>query len=318
MTRSTRVVLVAEESAGLHALRLVIDSGVQLVAVFTSGSGKRGSEGIISLSAEAGVPSLGAARLQDEGPRLAALSDLLLNVHSLSVLRPEVLRGPRIGSFNVHPGPLPEYAGLSAPSWAIWRGEISHAVTVHWMDAVVDAGDIAYESRFPIASGETGLSLSLKCIRQGLSLLSRLLADAAAEPQGIPRIPQDLGRRHYYPRRPPEGTEIDWRQSAREIERFIRAADYQPFTSPWPVPFTTLGPVTVQVFRARATGEAASDAPGHILAQRGDGVVVATGDGALELLRVGVGGATGWAAGVLPPGQRLGRAESLRPHESRE
>ena len=49
--------------------------------------------------------------------------DLLLNVHSLYVIHADLVAAPRTGSFNLHPGPLPEYAGLNAPSWAIYHGE---------------------------------------------------------------------------------------------------------------------------------------------------------------------------------------------------
>ena len=67
--------------------------------------------------------------------------DLLLNVHSLYLIaRRTVVAAPRIGSFNLHPGPLPEYAGLNTPSWAIYNGEREHGVTVHWMEPGVDTG----------------------------------------------------------------------------------------------------------------------------------------------------------------------------------
>ena len=47
--------------------------------------------------------------------------ELLFNVHSLSVLGWDILR-PHIGSFNLQPGPLPEYACLNALSRAIYEG----------------------------------------------------------------------------------------------------------------------------------------------------------------------------------------------------
>jgi methionyl-tRNA formyltransferase len=100
--------------------------------------------------------------------------DLLLNVHSLHVATPEVVQGPRVGSFNLHPGPLPDYAGLNAPSWAIYDGRISHAVTLHWMTPEVDAGPIAYSAELPIEPGDTGASLTANCVRHGLPLVGRL------------------------------------------------------------------------------------------------------------------------------------------------
>src|ERR1043165_3348965 len=72
--------------------------------------------------------------------------DILINVHSLHIIPVEVLRAVRIGAFNMHPGPLPQYAGLNTVSWAIYEGETSYGVTVHWIAADVDAGNIAYKA----------------------------------------------------------------------------------------------------------------------------------------------------------------------------
>jgi len=127
------VVLAGEESAGLRALRLIEGSGHRVAAVLTSppgeqgsgpaGAGPAGAAGLWRAAEKAGHPTLAAVSLAD-ADRAAKLArrfadeevDLLLNVHSLHVVRPEVLRAPRIGSFNLHPGPLPRYAGLDAVS----------------------------------------------------------------------------------------------------------------------------------------------------------------------------------------------------------
>ena len=62
----------------------------------------------------------------------------------------------------------------------------------------IDTGPIAYESRFEVGPGATGLSLSAECARRGLELVSRLLVDAARGREGIPRAEQDLERRRYF------------------------------------------------------------------------------------------------------------------------
>jgi len=65
---------------------------------------------------------------------------------------PEAVLGvPARGAWNLHPGPLPRYAGLNAPSWAIYRGEQRHGVTVHRMDRGIDTGDIAYQETRKVA-----------------------------------------------------------------------------------------------------------------------------------------------------------------------
>ena len=147
--------------------------------------------------------------------------DLLLNVHSLYLIHADVARAPRIGSFNLHPGPLPERAGLNAPSWAIYRGDPYHGVTVHWMDGEIDTGAIAYESRFPIGDDETGLSLSIRCVREGLPLLQRLLEDAARDAAAIPAQAQDRSKRRYFGGAIPQAGRLVWTRSAREIVAFV-------------------------------------------------------------------------------------------------
>jgi UDP-4-amino-4-deoxy-L-arabinose formyltransferase/UDP-glucuronic acid dehydrogenase (UDP-4-keto-hexauronic acid decarboxylating) len=128
--------------------------------------------------------------------------DLLLNVHSLYVLPEPLLRVPALGAWNLHPGPLPRYAGLNAPSWAIYRGEQRHGVSVHRMEAGIDTGDIAYQESFPIAAADTGLSVALRCAQVGVALLHRLLEDAAAG--SIPRLAQDAAQRTYFGRGVPQ------------------------------------------------------------------------------------------------------------------
>jgi methionyl-tRNA formyltransferase len=150
----------------------------------------------------------------------------VVNVHSLFLIHPSVLAAPKIGSFNLHPEPLPGYAGLNAPSWAIYNGEPSHAVTLHWMDAGIDSGPIAYEQAFELDEDDTGLSVSGKCVRRGVPLVLHLVEVATADSEAIPRVGQDLAKRRYFPPGPPDGGRLDWSRPAKELERLVQAADH--------------------------------------------------------------------------------------------
>ena len=68
--------------------------------------------------------------------------DILISFRCPKILTDSVLNAPRVGAFNLHTGPLPEYAGLNAPSWAIFNGENTHACTLHWMDPGIDTGNL--------------------------------------------------------------------------------------------------------------------------------------------------------------------------------
>jgi len=296
--RSLRVLLAGEEAAGAQTLRLLHETGQQVVGVLTGRAGAERSVGPLSSLAEQwGYRVWPARRVRDpafaEEIRAEGV-ELLLNVHSLYVVKREVVAAPSIGSFNVHPGPLPEYAGLNAPSWAILHGERTHGVTVHWMDAGIDTGEIAYEARFEIAPEETAFTLSAKGVRAAIPLLRKLLEAAAAEPPAIPREKQRdvLGR--YFGREAPNGGRIDWTARAEEIERFVRAADYGLFASPWGAPRATLpGVGELEIVKVARTGQAADAAPGAIGAADAAGVRVACADEWLLVKKFRLAGAPG-------------------------
>ena len=118
------VALAAEEAAGVGALRLLAERGYRIVAVLTGSAAEGRGASVAGLAAELGVPVRPAEQVRD--PALAAWlrgqgTDLLLNVHSLHVVDPDVLEAPALGAFNLHPGPLPDRAGLNVPSWALTR-----------------------------------------------------------------------------------------------------------------------------------------------------------------------------------------------------
>ena len=233
--------------------------------------------------------------------------DLLLNIHSLFVIHRDVVAAPTIGSFNLHPGPLPEYAGLNAPSWAIYNGEMTHAVTLHWMEPEIDTGAIAYAEEFPITDGETGFSLSLQCIRRALPLVRSLLDQAERDPGGIPFLQQDLSRRRYFGRNPPQDGRIEWGRPAQEVGRFVRASDFAPFPSPWGHPLAKTNGNSVGIARAASTAMPTSEPPGTVAVGEGEGLVVATGDEWIRVLRLELnGGKYVSAESVLAPGTVLG------------
>jgi methionyl-tRNA formyltransferase len=307
---SLRILLVGGESAGAETFKVVRRSGHELLAVLTAPPrGRQGVSGLATLAQAAGVPVMEGRRVKD--PAFASWIaeqrvDLLLNVHSLYIVRPEVLAAPAIGCFNLHPGPLPRSAGLNVPSWAIFLGEASHGVTLHWMAKDLDDGPIAFQSEFPIEPADTGLSVAIKCVRRGIPLIERLLEAAAAG--AIPRLAQDLRERRYFRAGPPEGGLVSWTWPARKVLDFVRACDYRPFPSPWGHP--GMGPPLgdVRVVSARGTGRPADAPPGRVGAVTADGAEVACADEWVLVRDVEVAGRSARAADVMGDVRHVGDA----------
>lgn len=281
--------MAGQEAAGNQALHAVHERGHELVAVLTDASrepsratnvaGAAASLGVDVLPASAVREDAFASWLRDHSV------DLLLNVHSLYVTAEQVLAAPAVGCFNLHPGPLPEYPGLNAPSWAIYEGAGRFGCTLHWMTPEVDGGAIAYQASFPVAARETGLTLTTRCVREGVGLLRTLLEVAARGWAEIPRRGQVGTRRDRGPG-PPHGGRVDWRLPAEQIAAFVRACDFGPFPSPWGRPVAVVGDTEVELVRAVADERTETDAgPGTVVGLDGDELLVATGAGVLRIAR---------------------------------
>jgi methionyl-tRNA formyltransferase len=230
--------------------------------------------------------------------------DLLLNVHSLQVVAPEVLEAPRLGCFNLHPGPLPEYAGLDTVSWALYRGEPEFGVTLHEMVARIDAGRIAFRATFPVTPDDSAFRVFARCVEEGCTLVDRLL-EAASHDGEVPLERQDLARRRVHRRGPPGSGRVDWGRTATQVRDFVRACDYGPFVSPWGHPRTLLGERELELLAVSLTGEDADRPPGVVRHRTGAGPEVACADQWLRIEAVRVDGERSRAGDALRDGVRL-------------
>ncbi len=64
-------------------------------------------------------------------------------------LTPEIISIPRIGAVNLHPAVLPAYRGPNVFRM-FYEGWHEYGVTIHWMDAEFDTGNILSQRRAPI------------------------------------------------------------------------------------------------------------------------------------------------------------------------
>lgn len=304
----SRILLAAEEGAGVRALKLLGESGHEVAGVLTASEAGGRSATVASTALGLKLPLLSARLLKDPAfaDEVRALGiDVLLNVHSLYVIRAPILEAVRFGAFNLHPGPLPAYAGMNAPSWAILNGERRHGVTLHWMTAGIDEGAIAYQEMFDLDAGETGLSASVKCVSLGMKMIARLLEALTRAPESIPRQAQDLSLRKYFGRQTPFDGRPPLTLTAVELERLVRASDYHPFPSPWRQPCYRAGEREIGLLKVKPTAVAADEAPGTIRIQPDGAVWLAMSDVWVAVNRIVTDGQVRDPRGELSDGVRL-------------
>ncbi|MGC1183189.1 formyltransferase family protein [Legionella sp.] len=161
-------------------------------------------------------------KLSDAHPVLSVTSfDYLFSIVNGVILPGSLLQKAQCLAINYHNSPLPKYAGLHAPFWAILNNESTHGVTWHTMIEEIDAGDILKQAL--IEPNETGLSLNVKCYREVIKTFKELIHEITL--QQSCSIPQNLKYRTYfdYHKKPHHGGWISWHESADTIHRMCRA-----------------------------------------------------------------------------------------------
>jgi methionyl-tRNA formyltransferase len=230
--------------------------------------------------------------------------ELLLSVHSRHLIHGDVLAVPTLGAYNLHPGLLPERAGMNVPSWALYEGADRHGVTLHHMTPVFDAGPIVFTDAFDLKESDTGLSVLMQCVRRGLRLVEQLL-EVLERGEPVPAQPQDLARRRWFGVGPPDDGRLDWRRPAQCAVDFVRACDYMPFSSPWGFPRCTAHGLDVAILRASVGQGRMPAAPGVVAQAEGESVLIAAADAWVRVEQVELDGCQRPAVDVFRDGEQL-------------
>jgi methionyl-tRNA formyltransferase len=190
------------------------------------------------------------------------------------MLKQPVLDLPRLGALNLHGSLLPRYRGRCPVNWVLVHGETETGITLHYMVAKADQGDIVAQTAIPITPEDTAFTLFAKMTAAAGPLFRETyprLRSGQAD-----RLVQDHAQASYFGGRRPADGKIDWRQPATAVYNLMRAV-----THPYPGAFTDLAGRKLYIWngRALAAASAAPDAPGRITAAiPGEGLLVATGD----------------------------------------
>lgn len=307
MSRSLRIAFAGTPEFAMPALRAMLDSGHEIVAVFTrpdrpAGRGRRLTPPPVKQAAvEAGVPvrqpgHLAVADLEAvAGP---AGLDLLVVVAFGRILPREVLDYPRQGAINVHGSLLPRWRGAAPIARALLAGDDESGVSVIRMVPAMDAGPVLVEQRCAIADDETAATLHDRLAVLGAEALAKVLQDPPAYLAAARE--QDPARVTYAAKLTRTEGRIDWSRPAESIARAVRALQ------PWPWARVALEDGPLRIHAAEVLpGRAPDEPPGTVLAVGHDGIDVATGDGVLRLLRVQPAGRRAMPAADFANARRL-------------
>lgn len=122
--------------------------------------------------------------------------DLVLSVRFSLIFKRPAMDIARLGTWNVHPGALPRYAGLFAPFRSLVEGQESIGCTLHRIDDGIDTGPVVGIGRLPVRPERSLLWHVVNTYGPGLSLFLDML-DGLRQGRAPAVTEQDRGQRLY-------------------------------------------------------------------------------------------------------------------------
>ena len=265
-------------------LKKILADGFEVVGVYTQPDRPKGrgmkmvASPVKEVALANGIPVFQPENFRGEETvaEFAALKpDVCAVVAYGRILPQKVLDIPAWGCcVNIHASILPQYRGSAPYQWAVLDGLEETGVTAQHMVREMDAGDVIDVAKTPIGENETAGELLDRLAVLGADLLSRVLCRVkSGDPCcGMPQNPENVT---FAPMLDKTMCAIDWNKTARQVHNQVRGLH------PWPVATMEL---KGQKFKVHATVVTEGKGmPGEILGLTKTGLVIACGEGAVEI-----------------------------------
>jgi methionyl-tRNA formyltransferase len=283
-----RVVFFGSPEAALPSIRALRDAGHEIPLVVTQpdrpmGRGKQLLPGPIKRFAlDHGIPVVQPEKIRLDPEILdrlrAAAPDIQVVVAYGQILPMPVVALPQHWTINVHFSILPRFRGAAPVAAAIAAGETRTGVTIFRLNEKMDEGDVLSGEETEIGPAETAGELEARLAELGAGLLLRTLTQIETI---VPR-PQDHSLATLAPKLRKEDGLLDWKLSALEIDRRVRAL------TPRPSAYSRLHDGRLIILAGRPEEGVASPAhqgpPGTVVGLSKSGISVACGGGTRYLI----------------------------------
>ncbi len=292
-----RVVFMGTPDIAATCLDKILQDGFQVVGVYTQPDRpkNRGMKLAFSpvkeLALQHDLPVFQPESFKDPQTveQLKALQpDVVAVVAYGRILPQSVLDVPAKGCINIHASLLPKYRGSAPYQWAVLDGQKQTGVSAMYLCRQMDAGDVIDVAKTPIGPNETAGELLDRLAVLGADLLSKTLDRLACGE--VTATPQDESCVCYAPMLDKSMCPIDWTKTAQQVHDHVRGLH------PWPVATTELAGTRFKIHATAVVPGEENAQPGTILALTKTGLVVACGQGAVEILSLQAEGGKRMAA----------------------
>ncbi len=277
-----RLIVHGQQAYGKAVLEAILDKGTDEVVAVYCAPDKEGKplDPLKEFALEKGLSVHQPASYKDPAvwEQLASHdADLCVMAYVLLFVPEEALNVPKHGSIQYHPSLLPDHKGPSSINWPIIMGKKKTGLSIFWPDNGLDTGPILLQKEVDIGPDDTLGSIYFDQLFP-LGVEAMMEAIELVRDGKAPKEPQDPDAGSYEGWCRKDDVEIDWSQDTDTVYNLIRGANPQP--GAW----TTFGGAELKIFDSRKAD--GSGAPGEVLAVGEDGVVIATGNGAIRAIKV--------------------------------
>jgi len=268
-------------------LQALLKAGHHVVAVYTqpdrpSGRGKKlQASPVKQIALENQLPVYQPASLRplEEAESLASLNiDLMIVVAYGLILPKTILDIPALGCLNVHASLLPRWRGAAPIERAILAGDEVSGVTIMQMDEGLDTGAMLDKESVEITATDNRIDLENKLQIAGQTALLRTLKNIK-KVQSAATVQNDE-QSSYAAKLEKSEAFVDWRFSAPEIDRQIRASIGRNPA------YTILNDQRLRVLKGSVSSEDYTGKVGQIVESDKTYFVVKCGSGALKVQQV--------------------------------
>lgn len=284
MTHPLTLVFMGTPDFAVAILDALIGAGHRIAAAYAqpprpAGRGHKLQPSAVQMLAERhGIPVRCPTSLRDPASHaeFAALNPDAAVVAAYGlILPPPILAAPRLGCLNVHASLLPRWRGAAPIQRAILAGDRETGITIMQMDEGLDTGAILMQEPLPIGAEATSATLTDQlAIFGGELIVTALDKLAAGELTPLPQPPTGIT---YAKKLSRDEAWLDWRLSAEQLKRQIRAFD------PWPGAYFMASGERIRALAATVEPRQPTAIPGTVL---DDDLSVACGEGVLRPTRL--------------------------------
>ena len=283
-----RILFAGTPGFSVPPLQSLIAEGLSPIAVLTqpdrpAGRGRQMQASPVKQAAlEAGIAVHQPPTLRDSAARelfTELRPDLAIVVAYGLMVPAEILQIPRHGCWNIHASLLPRWRGAAPIQRAIEAGDSESGVCIMQMDAGLDTGPVLHSRRIQLSAQETAGSLHDRLADLGASALLETLRKLRLG-EALIAQPQPESGVTYARKLEKAEAQIDWSESALQLERRIRAFN------PWPVAWCMIDGERTRIWKSCVVDTLHDSEPGTVLETGKHGIDISTGKQVLRLLEL--------------------------------